>query len=104
MGQYLIGDVCRVLNLKPHVIRYWEKEISFISPVKDQGGRRIYSHSDINILFRIKYLLYEKKYTIEGAKQKLFEELSSGRPNTAASIRSLRSDLLALYHKVKKED
>jgi len=71
---YSISEVCRATNLEPHVLRYWESEFSMLRPKKNRGGKRAYKDKDIEIICRIKRLLYEEKYTITGAKQKLAEE------------------------------
>ncbi|MCK4542320.1 MAG: MerR family transcriptional regulator [Spirochaetales bacterium] len=96
---YQIGDVCRLLSLKPHVLRYWEKEIPLISPRKDTRGIRVYSKQDVNLLFRLRHLLYEKRYTIEGAKQQIWEEYQGLPPETLSGIQVLRSQLIELHGK-----
>ena len=66
MGQYSIGDVEEISGIKAHVLRYWEEVIPSIRPRKDLGGRRVYSQRDLEVIFRLKYLISEKKFTIEG--------------------------------------
>ena len=66
---YSIGEVSELLDVKKYVLRYWEKEFFSLSPAKNSAGNRIYKEKDINLLKLIKYLLYEKKYTIEGANE-----------------------------------
>lgn len=95
-----IGEMCRLLNVKPHVLRYWEKEFEIVSPRKDQNGKRLYSKNDVNTLFRIKHLLHDEKYTIEGAKNKLWSELSQDSLDVKASIQSLRGSLVRLSLKI----
>ena len=68
MGQYSIGDVEEISGIKAHVLRYWEEVIPSIRPRKDLGGRRVYSQRDLEVIFRLKYLISEKKFTIEGAR------------------------------------
>ena len=68
---YSIGEVAETVGLKPHVLRYWESEFSILSPSKNRAGNRIYKDKDILLVRFIKDLLYNKKFTIEGAKQKL---------------------------------
>ncbi|MDR2185996.1 MAG: MerR family transcriptional regulator [Treponema sp.] len=96
MGAYTIGEVERLLGLRAHVIRYWDKEIPLLQPKKDNSGRRIYSGRDLQILFRLKYLLYDRRFTIEGARDELFRE-RSGNQDLRAQIDALRSDLAELY-------
>ena len=97
MASYSIGDVERLLRVKTHVIRYWEKEIPLIQPFKDNNGRRFYRDRDLQILFRIKYLLYERRYTLEGAKSQLYNELSGKYQDLRGQISALRSELLNLF-------
>ena len=74
MAQYSIGQVVELTGIKPHILRYWEEVIPSFSPKKDFGGRRMYSQRDIDFLFRLKYLIYNKNYTIESARFKIIRE------------------------------
>lgn len=76
---YSIGEVSRLTGLDTHVLRYWESEFSELSPRKNRGGKRLYRENDIKILLHIKELLYDKRFTIEGAKKALQEEGKSNR-------------------------
>lgn len=97
MTSYQIGDVERLLDLKAHVLRYWEKEIALLQPRKDLAGRRVYSSKDVRILLRIKYLLYERHFTLQGAQEQLYRELAGNNQNARACLDALRSDLMELY-------
>ena len=68
---YSIGDVSEMTSLKQYVLRYWETEFSILSPEKNKAGNRRYRKEDIKIIRHIKELLYDKKFTIRGAKQYL---------------------------------
>jgi len=68
---YSIGEVSEITGLKQYVLRYWESEFPSLSPSKNRAGNRVYKERDIQYIKLIKFLLYEKKFTIEGAKQKL---------------------------------
>jgi DNA-binding transcriptional MerR regulator len=70
---YTIGEVCNLLQLKPHVLRYWEKEFPSLRPKKGDGRNRKYSSDDIELLKKIQFMLYTQKFTIEGARKKLVE-------------------------------
>ena len=105
---YGMGELESILGVKAHVIRYWEKTITLIQPEKNKyNGRMRYSQKDLQLLLRLKHLLYEKKFTIEGAREQLYRELAglddtgegtaSGGGELRAQIASLRSDLLDLY-------
>ncbi|MFA6409109.1 MAG: MerR family transcriptional regulator [Gammaproteobacteria bacterium] len=74
---FTIGEVSKLCLLEPHVLRYWEQEFSQLKPNKRQGNRRYYQVPDIILIRRIKSLLYEEGYTIEGARSLLRKENST---------------------------
>jgi len=102
MASYSISDAERLLKVKAHVIRYWEKEIPLIQPVKDVYGRRMFRDRDIQILLRLKYLLYDRRFTLEGARAQLYSELAGEYQDLRSSISVLRSELLNLYFYIHK--
>jgi DNA-binding transcriptional MerR regulator len=75
---YKIGEACKALGIQPYVLRYWETEFPALAPSKSRSGQRVYSEKELEIIRRIKELLYEEGYTIAGAKKKLETELASG--------------------------
>ena len=70
---FRIGDVAKILDVKPYVIRFWESEFPFLAPEKASSGQRVYRKSQIESLILIKHLLHVERYSIEGAKKKLTE-------------------------------
>ena len=70
---YSISEVSKITGLKAYVLRFWEMEFQDLRPAKNRAGNRIYQVSDIRLVFLIKKLLYQEKYTIEGARQRLLE-------------------------------
>ena len=68
---FKIGEVAKLLGVKPHVLRYWESEFPTLQPKKNPSGQRIYAKADIEALVEIKNLLYNERYTISGARQML---------------------------------
>lgn len=68
---FRIGEVSRIAGVKPHVLRYWETEFSVLDPKKSGTGHRLYRRRDVELVLEIKYLLYEKRFTIEGARAAL---------------------------------
>jgi DNA-binding transcriptional MerR regulator len=68
---YRIREVCEFTGLKPHILRYWEQEFRDIKPAKSAKGQRLYRRRDLDVIFTIKKLLYEKRYTIDGARKYL---------------------------------
>jgi len=75
---YAIGEVCALTGLKPHVLRYWESQFEVLSPTKNRAGNRVYRAKEIELILLVKRLLYDEKYTIEGAKRQLLEMRSEG--------------------------
>ena len=71
---YRIGEVADIAEVKPHVLRYWETEFGFLSPQKNEGNQRLYTPKDLDKVLLIRKLLYEDRFTIEGAKRKFREE------------------------------
>ena len=72
---FKIGEVCDIVDVQAHVLRYWETEFPQLSPQKNRSGQRSYRRRDVEIALRIKELLYEDEYTIAGARKKLQIEL-----------------------------
>ena len=94
---YSMGEVCDLTGLRPHVLRYWESQFDVLHPVKNRAGNRAFRATDIEQVLLVKHLLYDQKYTIEGARRKLLEmrvtgQLEQGRQDVAAP------ELLAIMH------
>jgi DNA-binding transcriptional MerR regulator len=79
---FTIGEVSDLCAVKPHVLRYWEQEFVQLKPVKRRGNRRYYQHHEVLLIRRIRDLLYEQGFTINGARHKL--ESEAVEPRTAA--------------------
>jgi DNA-binding transcriptional MerR regulator len=77
---FKIGEVARLAELKPYVLRYWESEFGVLRPKKSRSGQRLYRRSDVELVLHIKDLLKKRKFTIAGARA----ELSKGRKNDPA--------------------
>lgn len=75
---FSIGEVCELTGLKPHVLRYWESQFRFLSPAKNRSGNRVYQRREVELINLVKHLLYDEKYTIEGARQKVDEHRKNG--------------------------
>ena len=89
---FKIGEVSDLLGVEPYVLRYWETEFAVLSPKKSGTGHRLYRRKDVELLLRIKHLLYDKKFTIEGARQWLQEQARSPK---ARSPKSAQRDLFS---------
>jgi DNA-binding transcriptional MerR regulator len=75
---FRIGEVCDLIKVQPHVLRYWETEFPMLAPQKNRAGQRVYRRKDVEMVLRIRDLLYEEKFTIAGAKKKLLDESRAG--------------------------
>ena len=80
---FTIGEVSDLCAVKPHVLRYWEQEFTQLKPVKRRGNRRYYQHHEVLLIRRIRDLLYEQGFTINGARHRLESDI--GAPETTAS-------------------
>jgi DNA-binding transcriptional MerR regulator len=88
---FKIGEVAKLVGVKPYVLRYWETEFSIVRPGKTRSKHRLYRRKDVESLLEIRRLLYADRYTIEGAKRRLRE---SGRPAAGAPEKASRELLL----------
>ena len=77
---YKIGEVCKLAEVQPYVLRYWETEFPQLAPNKSGGGQRLYTRREIDVILRIKELLYREGFTIAGAKKKLETEDAPAAP------------------------
>jgi len=100
---YSIGEAGKIAGLEPHVLRFWETEFDELAPVKNEAGRRVYREEDIAVVLKLKELLHEKKFTIEGAKKILHGEKNLSHLQTQFSfddeecrktLRQVRDELL----------
>jgi len=103
---FRIGEVARIVGVKPYVLRYWESEFSGVRPGKSRSNQRLYRRKDVEKLLKIKDLLHARRYTIEGARQFLKvqeepgdEELLS--PRQLKRLRQVRETLVDLRKKLE---
>lgn len=91
---FTIGEVSELCGVKPHVLRYWEQEFTQLKPVKRRGNRRYYQHHEVLLVRRIRELLYNQGFTINGARNRL-DEGGHGESvgETSAATQSLRGEL-----------
>ena len=92
---YSISEVCDLVGLRPHVLRYWETQFPLLNPSKNRSGNRVYQRKEIKLILFVKTLLYEEKYTVEGAKQKL-EQLRKGGELQVETKKALDRQMVAL--------
>ena len=80
---FTIGEVSELCGVKPHVLRYWEQEFTQLKPLKRRGNRRYYQHHEVLLIRRIRELLYEHGFTINGARNRLEEPATTQQLGTA---------------------
>src|ERR1700738_5398455 len=98
---YKIGEVCKIAEVQPYVLRYWETEFPPLAPNKSGGGQRLYTQRDLDVIMRIKQLLYSEGFTIAGAKKKLEGEPSDSEFPAAPAPAA--KDLTKALLNIKKE-
>lgn len=72
---YKIGEVSRIAEIEPYVLRYWETEFPFLKPRKNKSGQRVYVKKDLELILEIKRLLYQERYTIEGVRKRFVPQI-----------------------------
>ena len=116
---FKIGEVSSLLTVEPYVLRFWETEFPKLAPKKTEKGQRMYRRKDVELLLQIKHLLYEKKFTIEGARQYLQSAAKSGKaqapqmqqalfgndasPEIRKGLGEIRKELAAILQLLPKE-
>src|ERR1700678_77661 len=101
---FKIAEVSDLLGVEPYVLRYWEAGFATLSPKKSGTGHRLYRRKDVELLLRIKHLLYDRKFTIEGARQTLHAE-SRGPKSRAVKAVTMQPDLFSadLLPEIRRE-
>jgi len=100
---FKIGEVAKLVGVKPYVLRYWETECSILRPGKTRARHRLYRRKDVETLLEIRRLLYADRYTIEGAKRRLREsgrladEEPAAKDEEASTLARVREELLELH-------
>jgi DNA-binding transcriptional MerR regulator len=108
-----ISEVSEMLGIKAHVLRYWETQFGMLRPRKNRAGNRMYRPEELRTLQRIKELLYERRFTIAGARRKLLDEQKGeegGQPEIGfadadrkAALTEIKSELKSILAKLKRE-
>jgi DNA-binding transcriptional MerR regulator len=92
---FKIGQVGEIAGLPTSVIRFWETEFSKINPKRSSSGQRLYRKSDVELILKIKHLLYDKKFTIRGAKKYLGSDTDENK-FSSATMEELRQELISI--------
>ena len=95
---FKIGEVARLVGVKPYVLRYWETEFTILRPGKTRSKHRLYRRKDVEMLLEIRRLLYVERYTIEGAKRRLRDGAAARapEPRPAEALAAVRDEVLDL--------
>lgn len=101
---YSIGEVCSMVGVKPHVLRYWESQFDELSPSKNRSGNRVYQTEEIELIALIHRLVHDERYTVEGAKKRIAELKAEGAAGAESSnalkrvfLRTLQDELAELH-------
>ena len=99
---YTIGEVADMVEEEAHVLRYWETEFDRLRPRKNRAGKRVYTKDDIDVVFRIRHLLRDEKFTIDGARQALKKEKEDARavPDHQKELHDIRSFLQKMLDRI----
>lgn len=104
MSTLSIGEVELLTGVKAHVLRYWEETVPFLAPQKDGFGRRLYSSRDVQLIMRLRFLIVDRKYTVEGAYEQLMRETTNtANSDVIKDINMLKNDLIELYESVRRQ-
>ena len=98
---YRIGEVSEVADIESHVLRYWESEFPFLKPRKNKTGQRVYTRKDLELVLKIKTLLYKEKYTIAGVRKKFGENSASKNTVSIQTIKGVRKKLKEILNTLK---
>ncbi len=98
---YSIGEVSELTKLKAYVLRYWETEFAKLKPPKNRAGNRTYRQKDIDMILNIKDLLYNKKFTIDGARSVISGKASA--PEMSMNVQSFNDKQLVIVRKIKDD-
>ena len=106
---FTIGEVSELCGVKPHVLRYWEQEFTQLRPVKRRGNRRYYQHHEVLLARRIRELLYQEGFTINGARHRLEEHAEvkqNGQEHNepSANTASLRGEITAIINLLRADE
>lgn len=101
---FRIGEVAEIVGVKPYVLRYWESEFSLLSPNKSNSQQRMYSRTDVENALLIKHLLYDLRFSIEGAKKRISEMRRQGELSEARKVKVvIEAEKLSAIEKAKAE-
>lgn len=95
---FKIGEVSKIAGVPPHVLRFWESEFSKITPKRTASGQRLYTRKEVELILEIKALLYQRKFTIEGARRQLQGRIGGDAASSRQLLEEIRNELQRLRH------
>jgi DNA-binding transcriptional MerR regulator len=98
---FTIGEVSLLCELKPHVLRYWEQEFTALAPSKRRGNRRYYRLEDVTLVRKIRELLYEQGFTLQGAKAQLNQKKSQHQPVATSPVNSTNETISSMIKELE---
>ena len=98
---FTIGEAAKIAGIKPYVLRYWESEFKILRPARRESGQRRYTRNDLELIFKVKTLLHEQKYSIAGAKRKLIDSAKDNKEQPELFQKD--SAAINLLTEIKKE-
>lgn len=107
-----ISEVSELVGVKPHVLRYWETQFSMLRPKKNRAGNRMYRPDEVKLLLRIKELLYDRRFTIAGARRRLLDErkespqveIGFSEAGRKLVLHEVKSELKSLLGRLRERD
>ncbi len=101
---FRIGEVSRIVGVKPYVLRYWEKEFAAIKPEKSNSKQRLYRRQDVLLFCQIRRLLHDERFTIEGCRKKIAapEPAKTAEESKSDCLAYLKSEILAVRNMIQK--
>ena len=99
---YSIGEVSKITDVKPHVLRYWETQFKELSPQKNRGGKRIFTDKDIQVVFELKKLVQEDKFSTSGARKAL-QSIEPTKPELSPEVKKDLGEIKAFLQKIAEK-
>src|SRR5207247_4108190 len=99
---FKIGEVCEIVGVEAYVLRFWETEFPFLAPQKSKSGHRVYKRKDVDLVLKVKELLYDRGFTIAGARRQLSKARALGGQRDAV-LRRMRKELIDILTLLRRK-
>jgi len=100
---FKIGEVCEIVGVEPYVLRFWETEFPFLAPQKSKSGHRVYKKKDVELVLKVKELLYDRGFTIAGARKQFSKARTVQGPQRDAVLKQVRSELMDILTLLRRK-